>query len=148
MTFAFILDVGVAFLGGILAYLWGPFDALLLSLVVMVVLDYLSGVIKAIVNKQLSSEVGWKGLLKKLMLFLLIGLGCVIDRLLDCNGAIRAALCFFYIANEALSVLENFGAMGLPLPDFLKKILVKLRETAIGAQVMEKADGTDETHVE
>ncbi len=148
MTFAFILDVGVAFFCGILAYLWGPFDALLLSLVVMVVLDYLSGVIKAIVNKQLSSEVGWKGLLKKLMLFLLIGLGCVIDRLLDCNGVIRAALCSFYIANEALSVLENFGAMGLPLPDFLKKILVKLRETAIGANVMDETKDTSGSDAE
>ncbi|HPF54114.1 MAG TPA: phage holin family protein [Eubacteriales bacterium] len=120
------VKLALSTLAGIAAYIWGPWDALLAALVIMVAIDYVTGVIKAAVKRTLSSEIGWKGLLKKLMIFMLVGLGCVVDRFAGSNGAVRTAICTFYIANEALSVLENAGEMGLPLPKFLKTTLLKL----------------------
>ena len=117
--------------GGIAAYLFGPWDALLVALLAVIVLDYLTGVAVAAVQRTLSSAVGWRGLLKKAVILLIVCLGTLLDRLLeDSNGAVRAAVCLFYIANEGLSVLENAGALGLPLPETLKRALARLQPPA------------------
>lgn len=117
--------------GGIAAYLFGPWDALLVALLTAIVLDYLTGVAVAAVQRTLSSAVGWRGLLKKAVILLIVCLGTLLDRLLeDSNGAVRAAVCLFYIANEGLSVLENAGALGLPLPETLKRALARLQPPA------------------
>ena len=117
--------------GGIAAYLFGPWDALLVALLAAIVLDYLTGVAVAAVQRTLSSAVGWRGLLKKAVILLIVCLGTLLDRLLeDSNGAVRAAVCLFYIANEGLSVLENAGALGLPLPETLKPALARLQPPA------------------
>lgn len=117
--------------GGIAAYLFGPWDALLVALLAAIVLDYLTGVAVAAVQRTLSSAVGWRGLLKKAVILLIVCLGTLLDRLLeDSNGAVRAAVCLFYIANEGLSVLENAGALGLPLPETLKRALARLQPPA------------------
>lgn len=117
--------------GGIVAYLFGPWDALLVALLAAIVLDYLTGVAVAAVQRTLSSAVGWRGLLKKAVILLIVCLGTLLDRLLeDSNGAVRAAVCLFYIANEGLSVLENAGALGLPLPETLKRALARLQPPA------------------
>ena len=126
-----VLD-GVKFaaagIGGVLAYIWGPWDALIIALVVMVVIDYITGVIKAALNGQLSSSVGFHGLAKKVLIFLLVDVGTTIDHIIPAtNDAVRAAVICFFIANEGLSVLENAGEMGLPLPNSLKKALEKLK---------------------
>lgn len=117
--------------GGIAAYLFGPWDALLVALLAAIVLDYLTGVAVAAVQRTLSSAVCWRGLLKKAVILLIVCLGTLLDRLLeDSNGAVRAAVCLFYIANEGLSVLENAGALGLPLPETLKRALARLQPPA------------------
>lgn len=117
--------------GGIATYLFGPWDALLVALLAAIVLDYLTGVAVAAVQRTLSSAVGWRGLLKKAVILLIVCLGTLLDRLLeDSNGAVRAAVCLFYIANEGLSVLENAGALGLPLPETLKRALARLQPPA------------------
>ena len=117
--------------GGIAAYLFGPWDALLVALLAAIVLDYLTGVAVAAVQRTLSSAVGWRGLLKKAVILLIVCLGTLLDRLLeDSNGAVRAAVCLFYITNEGLSVLENAGALGLPLPETLKRALARLQPPA------------------
>lgn len=119
----------LAVFGGIAAYLWGPFDALLIALIAAVALDYITGVANAAIHKNLSSAVGLKGLIKKMLVFMIVALASALDRLLlDANGAVRAAVCLFYIANEGLSILENAAACGLPLPAALKSALKQLQE--------------------
>lgn len=118
-----------AVLGGIAAYLWGPWDALIAVLVSCVVIDYITGVVKGAYKHELSSKVGFLGLLKKLFIFALVALATQIDKIVpSANGAIRAAVMMFYIANEGLSILENAGALGLPLPNALKKALAALKK--------------------
>ena len=118
-----------AALGGFFAYLFGPWDALIIVLVAFVVMDYITGFISAASQGKLDSSVGFKGLAKKVMIFALVAVGSLLDKVIPAaNNAIRAAVCMFYIANEGLSVLENAGALGLPLPKTLKNWLVKLKE--------------------
>ncbi|OQB25866.1 MAG: Holin family protein [Firmicutes bacterium ADurb.Bin182] len=123
------LKLAAAAIGGIFVWLWGPCDSLIVVLAAAVALDYVTGVINAFIHKKASSKTGWEGLLKKVFIFLLVALGSLIDRVIpSANGAVRAAVLVFYIANEGLSILENAGAMGLPLPEALKKALSKLSE--------------------
>lgn len=118
----------LAALGGAAAYLFGPWDALLAALLLAVCIDYVTGVAVAVMQKTLSSEVGWKGLLKKAVILLIVSLATLLDRLLESsNGAVRAAVCLFYIANEGLSILENAGHLGLPLPKALQNTLAQLQ---------------------
>lgn len=116
-------------IGGVLAYLFGPWDAPIMVLVAVVTLDYLSGIACAAVAKELCSTVGFKGLLKKMFIFLLVALAAMLDKLVPAtNGAVRSAVCMFYIANEGISILENGGRLGLPLPEGLKAVLIKLQQ--------------------
>lgn len=94
------------------------------ALIVFVALDYLTGVIVAIIEKKLSSEIGFKGILKKVLIFVLVGIGNMVDTLLLKNGsAVRTAVIFFYLSNEGISILENCSKAGLPIPDKLKAVL-------------------------
>ena len=121
------IKAAIAAIGGIASYLWGPWDSLCITLVAFVVIDYVTGVTKAAILKQLDSSVGLRGLLKKLFIFALVALGTMVDRIVpEANGAIRSAVMVFYIANEGLSIVENAAQMGLPLPDALKNALAKL----------------------
>lgn len=123
------IKAAVAAAGGILAYLFGPWDALCMTLVALVAMDYVTGVIKAAVNRTLDSAVGFKGLIRKLFIFALVALATLVDRIIpEANSAIRSAVMIFYIANEGLSIIENAGEMGLPLPNALKNALVKLKD--------------------
>lgn len=122
------LRAALAAVGAALGYVYGPMDALLITLIVCVCVDYVTGVIRGAVTHTLDSSIGWKGLLKKVAIFMLVAIGCVIDRLLNINGAIREAIIIFYIANEGISVLENLGQIGVPFPSFLRKWLIKLKE--------------------
>ena len=119
----------LAVLGGAAAYLFGPWDALLAALLLAVCIDYATGVAVAVMQKTLSSEVGWKGLLKKAVILLIVSLATLLDRLLEgSNGAVRAAVCLFYIANEGISVLENTARLGLPVPERMRAALAQLKE--------------------
>ena len=124
------LKVAAAELGGAAAYLFGPWDAMILALVCVVAIDYITGVIKALILKKLDSNVGFRGLLKKVFIFALVALATVIDRMIPAaNQAIRAAVIAFYVANEGISILENAGEIGLPMPGALRTALKKLSET-------------------
>lgn len=122
------IKIALAAITGALAYIFGPWDALMITLVVFVALDVLTGIVKACIGKDLSSTACWHGLLKKLLIFILVGVGVLLDRLMNMNGAVRAAVSMFYIANEGISILENMGQMGVPLPGFLKNMLYKLHD--------------------
>lgn len=118
----------IAAIGGVLVWMFGPWDTLIAVLLAFVVLDYIMGVIKAATLKTLSSEIGFKGLAKKVAIFALVALAAMLDRVIPMNGAIRAAVCLFYIANEGISIMENAGAMGLPMPAKLKDMLAQLKD--------------------
>lgn len=138
-----VLRIAAAGIGGIATYIWGPWDALIIALVAMVAIDYITGIIKAAVQGKLSSLVGFKGLLKKVAIFLLVAVGVMVDRVIPAtNEAVRSAVIFFYIANEGLSILENAGELGLPLPAALKKSLEKMQDKE------EKPDIDSDTDIE
>lgn len=122
------LKAALATVGAVLGYLYGPMDALLITLIVCVCVDYATGVIRGAVTRTLDSGIGWKGLLKKVAIFMLVAVGSVVDKLLAINGAVREAVILFYIANEGISILENLGQIGVPFPTFLRKWLVKLKD--------------------
>ena len=118
----------IAALGGAAAYLWGPWDALINALIALVALDYVTGVICAAANKRLSSEIGFKGLIKKAVIVALVAAAGVADKVIPAtNQAVRAAVILFYIANEAISILENAAELGLPVPEKLKAVLIKTK---------------------
>ena len=136
-----VLRIAAAGIGGIATYIWGPWDALIIALVAMVAIDYITGIIKAAMQGKLSSLVGFKGLLKKVAIFLLVAVGVMVDKIIPAtNEAVRNAVIFFYIANEGLSILENAGELGLPLPAALKKSLEKMKDKETGADI---DSGTD-----
>ncbi len=135
------IKLAIAGAGGIFAYLFGPWDALIIALVIFVVADYITGIAKAAVHGKLSSAVGFKGLLKKVMIFVLVMVGTVVDMAIPAaNHAIRSAVIMFYIANEGLSILENAGQLGLPLPKALKNALEKIKEHTEEQEEPEEAE--------
>lgn len=114
-------------LGGLLGWFLGGFDGFLYALVALMVADYITGVMCAIVEKKLSSEIGFNGIFKKVLIFILVGVGHLIDTNLIGDGSVlRTAIIFFYCSNEGVSMLENAGRLGLPIPEKLKDILVQL----------------------
>ena len=113
--------------GGFLVWFLGGFDGFLYALVALMVADYITGVMCAIVDKKLSSEIGFRGIFKKVLIFVLVGIGHMIDTNLIGEGSVlRTAIIFFYCSNEGISMLENAGRLGLPIPEQLKDILVQL----------------------
>ena len=121
----------VTALGGWLGYFLGGADGLLLALVAMAVLDYLTGVLCAAADKTLSSAVGYKGICRKALIFILVGVGHILDTYVAGSGAaIRTAVICFYLSNEGLSLLENAARLGLPVPERLKEALRQLHGTA------------------
>ena len=114
--------------GGALGWFFGGLDGFLYALIAFVAADYVTGVLCAIVNKQLSSEVGFKGIFKKVLIFTLVGVANIIDvNVLQSGSAIRTAVIFFYLSNEGFSILENAAALDLPIPNKLKEILAQIR---------------------
>ena len=121
------VQVALTALGGFLGWFLGGFDGFLYALVALTIADYITGVMCAIVEKKLSSEIGFKGIFKKVLIFILVGVGHLIDTNLIGDGSVlRTAIIFFYCSNEGVSMLENAGRLGLPIPEKLKDILVQL----------------------
>ena len=117
--------------GGWLGWFLGGCDGLLYALVLFVVVDYITGVMCAINDHKLSSEVGFKGICRKVLIFLLVGIGHVLDAQIIGNGSVlRTAVIFFYLSNEGVSLLENAGHLGLPSPEKLKVVLEQLHDRA------------------
>ena len=118
-----------ALLGAIIGFLFGKIDGLLIALLVVIVLDYITGLVHAKINKSLSSAVGFKGLAKKGFILAIVIIGNIVDTQILGSGSIfRSAVIGFYLANESISILENAGNIGVPLPKKLKDILIQLRE--------------------
>lgn len=122
----------IAGLGTFLTFIFGDWDVALQCLVIAVALDYISGVIKAFVNKELSSKIGLKGLLKKVGVFVIVALAVLIDKITGESGAVRTLVIYYFVANEGLSIVENLGEAGLPIPDVIKKALKSLKNEAKG----------------
>lgn len=118
-----------AALGGAVGAVMGGFDGFLYALIVFVVVDYLTGVMVAVLNKNLSSEVGFHGIFKKVVIFALVAMGHIVDTYVIQNGSvIRTAVIFFYLSNEGISILENASVLGLPVPQKLKDVLEQLKD--------------------
>lgn len=125
----FWISIQLAFtiVGGWLGYYLGGFDGLLYALVAFVVCDYVTGVLGAISDKKLSSAIGFKGIARKILIFILVGIGHMLDTHIIGNGSVlRTAVIFFYLANEGLSLIENATHLGLPVPEKLKAVLAQL----------------------
>ena len=124
-----------AAVGGWLGYFLGGCDGLLYALIAFVAIDYITGVMCAISDKTLSSEIGFKGICRKVLIFLLVGIGNIIDvQVLGSPGVLRTAVIFFYLSNEGVSLLENAAHLGLPVPDAIKTVLEQLHDRADGKE--------------
>jgi len=131
MPEALKLIMAVVGTGGI--YLFGAWDIILQALIAMVVIDYLTGVMAAYVEKTLNSEIGMKGIIKKVCIFLMVAVANIVDISTGLDEPyLRTAVIWFFIANESLSSLENMGRLGVPLPEFLKQALEKLNRGQAG----------------
>ena len=121
------IQIAFTALGGWLGYFLGGMDGLLIALVVFSVLDYITGVMCAIEDKALSSAVGFRGVMRKVIIFMLVGVGHILDvHVVGSGSALRTAVIFFYLSNEGVSLLENAAHLGLPVPEKLKSILQQL----------------------
>ena len=125
---------GVAAIGGFLGWFLGELDGLVYALIAFIVIDYLTGFMRGILEKKLNSKVGAQGIFKKIMVLLLVGVANIIDIYLvqSGNSPLRTAVIFFYVANEGLSILENACVIGLPVPQKLKDVLAQMRNREEG----------------
>ena len=120
-----------AAVGGWLGWFLGGCDGLLYALIAFVVIDYVTGVMAAVVDHKLSSEVGFKGIFKKVLIFLLVGIGHILDtHVIGSGSVLRTAVIFFYLSNEGVSLIENAAHLGLPIPEKLKSVLEQLHDRA------------------
>ena len=134
------MQIILAAVGGWLGYFLGGCDGLVYARILFVAADYVTGVMGAVVDKRLSSEIGFKGICKKVLIFVLVGLANILDvQIIGTGSVLRTAVIFFYISNEGVSLLENAAHLGLPVPEKLKDILQQLHNRA------EEVDGNDES---
>lgn len=125
------IQIAFTALGGFLGWFLGGVDGFLYALIAFVVIDYITGVLCAISDKNLSSEVGFKGICRKVLIFTLVGIGNIVDvYVLGEAGVLRTAVIFFYLSNEGVSLLENAAHLGLPIPEKLKEVLEQLHDRA------------------
>ncbi|MCI8659495.1 MAG: phage holin family protein [Lachnospiraceae bacterium] len=116
-------------IGGWLGYFLGGCDGLLYALIAFAVVDYVTGVMCAVADKRLSSEVGFKGICQKVMIFLLVGIANILEvQVIGTGSVLRTAVIFFYISNEGVSLLENAAHLGLPIPEKMKEVLEQLHD--------------------
>jgi toxin secretion/phage lysis holin len=121
------LQLGFSAIGGYLGYILGGLDGFLYALIAFVVIDYITGLMAAIVERNLSSDIGFRGIFKKVLIFTMVAIGHILDsRIIGDGGAIRTAVIFFYLSNEGISIIENSVIIGLPVPQKLKDILAQL----------------------
>ncbi len=122
------LQLAFTAIGGYIGWFLGGYDGLVLALVAFVVIDYITGLMVAVIEKKLSSEIGFRGIFKKVLIFSLVGIGHIIDcYLIEKGSAVRTAVIFFYLSNEGLSIIENASKVGLPIPEKLRVVFTELR---------------------
>ena len=123
------LQLIFAAIGGYIGWFLGGFDGLLYALVAFVIIDYITGIMVAVLEKKVSSSIGFKGIFKKVLIFTFVGIGHIVDIYILQNGsAVRTAVIFFYLSNEGLSIVENAAKIGLPVPENLKKVFTELNK--------------------
>ncbi len=123
------IQIVIAAVGGYVGYFLGGLDGFLYALIAFVVIDYLTGIMVAVLERKLSSEVGFRGIFKKVLIFSLVAIGHIIDsQLIQTGSAIRTAVIFFYLSNEGISIIENSAKIGLPIPEKLKTVLEQLNK--------------------
>ena len=121
------IQMAVAAIGGWLGYFLGGMDGLMIALIIFMVLDYITGLMCAVIDKKLSSAVGFRGICKKVLILMLVGVANVVDvHVVGTGSALRGAVIAFYLSNEGLSLLENAAHIGLPIPDRMKDVLAQL----------------------
>ena len=124
-----IIQVIIAGIGGWLGWFLGESDGLLYTLIAFVAVDYITGVMCAIADKKLSSQVGFKGICRKVLIFALVGIGHVLDtQVIGAGSVLRTAVIFFYLSNEGVSLIENTAHLGLPVPEKIKEVLSQLHD--------------------
>ena len=124
-------QAAIAAAGGGLGYFLGGWDGFLYALLAFVVIDYITGLMCAVLDKKLSSEVGFKGIFRKIIIFCLVGVAHIVDaNIIGTGSGLRTAIIFFYLSNEGLSILENTVYLGLPVPEKLKTILAQLQDSS------------------
>lgn len=139
-----LIQVIFTAIGGWIGYFVGGADEMFYTLLALVICDYITGVLCAIADKKLSSDVGFKGICRKILIFIMIGMANVIDvNVLGEPGVLRTAAIFFYIFNEGLSLLENSAYLGLPVPDSLRQVLEQLHHRAEKEGKAQDEDDTD-----
>ena len=135
------VQMAAAIVGSWLGYFLGGMDGLLIALLVFMVLDYITGIMCAIIDKKLSSAVGFKGICKKVFILMLVGVANVVDvHVVGTGSALRGAVLAFYISNEGLSLLENAAHIGLPVPVKMKDVLAQLHGRAVDVDTGNDAD--------
>ena len=123
------IQIAFTAFGGFLGWFLGGVDGFLYALIAFTVIDYITGVMCAITDKNLSSAVGFKGICRKVLIFTLVGIGNIVDvYVLGQGGVLRTAVIFFYLSNEGVSIMENTAHLGLPIPAKLKDVLEQLHE--------------------
>ena len=128
--------------GGFLGWFLGGVDGFLYALIAFTVIDYITGLMCAIVDRKLSSEVGFKGICKKVLIMMLVGVAHIVDlHVVGTGQALRSAVICFYLSNEGVSVLENAGHLGLPIPEKLKDILAQLHNRSDKDNTTNPGDG-------
>lgn len=124
-----IFKIAATAIGAVIGGFLGNIDGLIITLLVIAACDYAAGVAVAIIEKKLSSNVGFKGIARKILMFAIVGIANLIDvYVLKQGSVIRTAAIFFYISNEGISLLENGSKLGLPIPEKLKAVLIQLKD--------------------
>ena len=139
------IQIAVTALGGWLGYFLGGIDGMMIALIVLMSLDYLSGVMCAVIDKKLSSAIGFRGICKKVFILMLVGVANIVDlHVVGSGSALRGAVICFYMSNEALSLFENAAHIGLPVPEKLKDVLAQLHHRVVKENHVEPDDKQDD----
>ena len=121
------IQMAVAAIGGWIGYFVGGVDGLMTALLIFMALDYITGLMCAVIDKKLSSAVGFRGICKKVLILMLVGVAHIVDlHVVGTGDALRSAVVCFYLSNESVSMLENAAHLGLPIPEKLKSVLAQL----------------------
>ena len=123
------IQIAITAIGGWLGYFLGGMDGLMIALLAFMILDYITGVLCAVFDRTLSSAVGFKGVCRKVLIMMLVGVSHIVDlHVVGSGDALRSAVICFYLSNEGVSLLENAAHLGLPIPEKLKVILAQLHD--------------------
>ena len=136
-------QISFAAIGGFLGWFWGGADGLFYALITFVIVDYITGLMCGIVKQELSSDIGFKGIFRKVLIFMLVGIAHILDAMVIGTGSVlRTAVICFYLSNEGLSIVENAAELGLPIPAQFKRVLRQLKTDSSNPKTTKKRKTT------